>query len=63
MPGDAPAFLARLSSRAGVDAAVFRAVDDAGRAGTMSAAEAETFYPAYIEAVERLVTYIDEWQA
>jgi hypothetical protein len=63
MPGDAPAFLARLASRAGFDAAVFRAVDDAGRAGAMSAAEAETFYPGYIEAVERLVTYIDAWQA
>jgi hypothetical protein len=62
-PGDAPAFLARLASRAGFDATVFRAVDEAGRAGSMSAADAESIYPGYIEAVERLVTYIDEWQA
>ena len=62
MPGDGPAFLARLS-RAGLDAAVFRAVDAAGRAGALSAAEAETVYPGYVEAVERLVTYIDAWQA
>jgi hypothetical protein len=59
---EAPAaFLDGLAARAGFDAAVLRAVEDAGRSGTMSAADAEAYFPGYIDAVERLVTYIDEW--
>jgi hypothetical protein len=60
---DAHAFLDGLASRARFDPNVFRAVDEAGRTGSISGADAESFFPRYIEAVERLVTYIDEWQA
>lgn len=57
-----PAFLDGLAARAGFDAHVLRAVDQAGRSGAMSASDAEAYFPGYIDAVERLVTYIDEWQ-
>lgn len=57
-----PAFLDGLAARAGLDASVFRAVEEAGRSGTMAAPDAEAYFPGYIDAVERLVAYIDEWQ-
>jgi hypothetical protein len=56
-----PEFLDGLATRAGFDANVFRAVDQAGRSGAMSPSDAEAYFPGYIDAVERLVTYIDEW--
>jgi hypothetical protein len=62
-PGDPRSFLDRLASRARFDASVLRAVDESGRAGSMPAADAESLYPRYVEAMERLVSYIDEWQA
>jgi hypothetical protein len=60
-PADAEA-LARVAAASGLDAATVRQVLDA--TGTrLNAADAESLFPLYLEAAERLVRHVDAWRA
>lgn len=61
--GDGDRFSAHLDAKIGVAPGVVRQVLAAGRASGIGATDAQELYPAYVDAVERLVRYVDSWQA
>jgi hypothetical protein len=60
---DASRFAHHFDSTVGVAPGVVRQVLAAGGSKGISATDAQDLYPAYIQALERLVHYIDAWQA
>jgi hypothetical protein len=60
---EAAGLAGRLESTVGLAPGVVRQVLAAGGSQGISATDAQDLYPAYIQAVERLVQYADAWQA
>jgi hypothetical protein len=52
----------RVAARADLNASAIRQVLDAART-PMAAADAEAFFPTYLELAERLVRHVDAWRA
>jgi len=60
---DGNRFAAHLETTVGVTPGVVRQVLAAGGPKGISATDAQDLYPSYIGVVERLVQYVDAWQA
>jgi len=58
---DAARFAGHLEATVGLTPGVVRQVLAAGGAQGITATDAQDLYPAYIQAVERLVQYVDAW--
>ncbi len=60
---DGARFAAHLETTVGLTPGVVRRVLAAGGSAGIGATDAQDLYPSYIGAVERLVQYVDAWQA
>ncbi|MCX6539529.1 MAG: hypothetical protein NT151_11450 [Acidobacteria bacterium] len=60
---DAARFAGHLEATVGLTPGVVQQVLAAGGSKGISATDAQSLYPAYIHVVERLVHYVDAWQA
>ncbi|MCX6543027.1 MAG: hypothetical protein NTV05_01285 [Acidobacteria bacterium] len=58
---DAAGFAGHLEATVGLTPGVVRQVLAAGGTKGISATDAQDLYPAYLQAVERLVHYVDAW--